>query len=59
MTEAEELEWFRDWRKRLISNMNWWRKPTSYKDGCQAWTAVERVLREPVPNQQPQKGAEG
>lgn len=46
MTEAEELAWLRNWRERVLSAMRLWWKPKDYKDACQKWSQVERILSE-------------
>jgi hypothetical protein len=57
MTEADaqELAWFRDWRKRLLSAMRlWWIGP-SYAERCKGWSAVSRICKEKPPTE----GSEG
>ena len=49
MTGAEELEWHRDWRKRLLSALRLWWKPASYADACASWTRVSQILAERPP----------
>jgi hypothetical protein len=46
MTPEQELEWHRDWRKRLLSEMRRWWKPKDYAAACDAWTNVETILKE-------------
>lgn len=50
MTEAEELQWLREWRTRLVSAMRmWWRAPT-YAKSCSGWDQVKAVLAEDPTN---------
>lgn len=49
MTEAEQLQWFIDWRNRLLSAMRLWWKPSDYKAGCRAWTTITEILKEQPP----------
>lgn len=49
MTEADELQWLREWRKRLLSAMRLWFGATTYRDGCDRLTSLRNVLNEKPP----------
>ncbi len=46
MTPEQELEWHRDWRKRLLAKMREWWRPANYAAACKAWTEVQIILKE-------------
>ncbi|GEM_PF-2342671 len=59
MTEAEELEWLRSWRSRLLEAMRRWWKPSSYQDACNWWTKAASILAEKPPTDEPDRKAKG
>lgn len=55
MTEAEELAWYRNWRRRVRSAYRLWLNATSFKNGCETLQGIKDVLNEKPPTE----GSEG
>lgn len=55
MTETEELEWYRNWRRKVRSAFRLWLNATGYQDGCERLSDLKAVFNERAP-EQPQKG---